>query len=205
MTIPADVTSIILAGGKNLRLGRIKALERIKGKSLIERVFEKVSILSSRVIVVMSRETFEIPIPGDVTVVEDIYPERGPLGGIYTGLKASGAESNLVVACDMPFLNLELLRYLISFAGEYDAVVPRLDKGMIEPLHAVYAKRCLEIIEHRLGQNKLSVHGFLDNVNVKYIPLEESRRLDPELLTFFNINYQSDIDRAVLMAEEKQA
>lgn len=202
MTIPADVTSIILAGGKNLRLGRIKALERIKGKSLIERVFDKVSMLSHRVIVVMSRETFEVPILDDVTIVEDIYPEKGPLGGIYTGLKASGAEHNLVVACDMPFLNLDLLRYLISFAGEYDAVVPRLDNEMIEPLHAIYAKRCQEIIENRLRHNRLSVHGFLDEVNVKYIPLEESRRLDPELLTFFNINYQSDIERAALMAEE---
>jgi molybdopterin-guanine dinucleotide biosynthesis protein A len=196
------VTSIILAGGKNLRLGRNKALEVIKGKSLFERVFDKVSLVSSEVIVVMSRQTFDLPVDGDIRTVEDIYPEKGPLGGIYTGLEASGGDYNLVVACDMPFLNVDLLRYMIEQADNFDAVVPCLEKGMIEPLHALYSKACAAIIGDRLKHEQLSVHGFLGTVNVRYISLEESRRIDPELRTFFNINYQSDADRASAVIEE---
>jgi molybdopterin-guanine dinucleotide biosynthesis protein A len=200
--MPKDVTSIILAGGKNLRLGRNKAFEVIRGKTIIDRVFERLEPISSQVVVVTSWKQFDIELDLDADVIADIYPEMGPLGGIYTGLTASTSDVNIVAACDMPFINTKLIEYMVELLADYDAVVPRLVNKMIEPLHAVYSKNCLSRIDARLGAKKLSIHAFLDEVNVRYLEEKESRRIDPEHISFFNINYQTDLDKAVRMAEE---
>ncbi len=197
-----EITSIILAGGKNLRLGRSKALEVINGKSLVERVIERLAPLSSRILVVTSGEQFELPGNHPAEIFEDVYPERGPIGGLYTGLMASKSQTNIVVACDMPFLNTELLSYMVGLSSDFDAVVPRVEKGMIEPLHAVYSSNCLSTIGKQMENNHLSIHAFLDKVHVRYIERTESEKLDPQLLSFFNINYQSDLDRAIDLAEK---
>ncbi|UCC16439.1 MAG: molybdenum cofactor guanylyltransferase, partial [Dehalococcoidales bacterium] len=103
-----EVTSIILAGGKNLRLGRNKAFEVIRGKTVIDRVFERLEPISSQIVVVTSWTQFDIELNLNVDVVADIYPDMGPLGGIYTGLMASTSDVNIITACDMPFLNTGL-------------------------------------------------------------------------------------------------
>ncbi len=193
-------TSIILAGGKNLRLGKSKALETVGGKSLIERVIERLRPLTNRILVVTSREQLDLPNAFEVEVLEDIYPDKGPLGGIYAGLLASESSHSIVVACDMPFLNTELLRYMLGLSRGFDAVVPRLEEGMIEPLHAIYSKSCLGNMETQLESSKLGVNSFLKTVRVRYVERAESQRLDPHLLSFFNINYQSDLDRAIALA-----
>ncbi len=200
--MPKKVTSIILAGGKNLRLGRNKAFEIIGGKTIIERVFERLEPVSSQIVVVTSWAEFDVELNFDVEVVADIYPDLGPLAGIYTGLTASISDINIVTACDMPFLNTGLLEYMTEILADYDAVVPRLSNEMIEPLHAVYAKSCLPRIDERLAAKKLSIHTFLDEMDVRYLEEEESRKYDPELISFFNINYQKDLDKALRIAEE---
>jgi molybdopterin-guanine dinucleotide biosynthesis protein A len=192
-----EITSIILAGGKNLRLGRSKALEVINGKSLVERVLDRLQPLSSQILVVTSRERFDLPGNYRAEMLADVYPDRGPLGGLYTGLTASHSPTNIVVACDMPFLNTELLNYMVGLSGDFDAVVPRVEKGMIEPLHAVYSRDCVSTIGKQMENNHLSIHAFLDKVRVRYMERTESEKLDPQLLSFFNINYQSDLDRAI--------
>lgn len=194
------VTAIILAGGKNIRLGRNKTLEIIGGRSLIERVLIKLKPLSNQILVVTSKELFELPVVYNAEILMDAYPDKGPLGGIYTGLLASQSSYNIVVACDMPFLNTELLSYMLGLSGKFDAVVPRLEERMIEPLHAVYSRSCLNKIEKRLDGNQLQVHSFLNTVNVRYVEREESQKFDPQLFSFFNINNQSDLDRAIILA-----
>ena len=196
------VTSIVLAGGKNLRLGRNKALEIIGGKSLIERVAERLEPITNQLVIVTSKEQAHLPFIHGAEVVADIYPGKGPLGGIYTGLMVSPSEQNIVVACDMPFLNTELLRHMIELSPGYDAVVPRLGKGMMEPLHSVYSKSCLPTIRMRLDNNQLGVFSFIKQIRVRYIEEVECQRFDPQLLTFFNINRQSDLDRAIDIAAE---
>jgi molybdopterin-guanine dinucleotide biosynthesis protein A len=198
------VTSIILAGGKNLRLGRNKALETLDGKSLIEHVIERVEPLSERILIVTSREKFDLPVSVKAEMLADLYPDKGPLGGIYTGLAASRSLYNIVVACDMPFLNTELLNYMLGLSRDYDAVVPRLEEGMIEPLHSIYSRGCLDNMQKRLESNELKVHSFLKTVRVRYIERDESQKLDPELLSFFNINHQSDIERAISLAKKNR-
>ncbi|MFC2038553.1 molybdenum cofactor guanylyltransferase [Chloroflexota bacterium] len=197
------VTSIILAGGKNRRLGRNKALEVFEGTTLIERVVKRLSPLSGQTLVITAMKREDLPPLDGVELVPDIKAGLGPLGGIYSGLVASSLPYSIVVACDMPFLNTELLRHMIELIGDYDAVVPRLENGMVEPLHAVYARKSLEVLKSQLDDNSLKVHVLLEKLNVRYLEREESSRIDPRLLSFFNINRQSDLDQAVSLAENE--
>lgn len=199
------VTGIILAGGKNLRLGRTKATEIIGGKSLVERVIERLRPLASQILLVTSAERPDFPGAGDMEFLTDLYPGYGPLGGIYTGLVAARSPNSIVVACDMPFLNTKLLGFMVEQADDFDAVVPRLDGGMIEPLHAVYSQSCLDKMKERLEREQLSVGSFVKALRVRYIEPAESRKLDPKLLSFFNINYPADLERAIALEAEENS
>jgi len=193
------VTAIILAGGKNQRLGKAKATQIIGGKSIVERVIERLKPLASQILIVTAAGQTDLllRLKDDADFLTDLFPGYGPLGGIYTGLAASHNSHSIAVACDMPFLNTKLLGYMVEQAGDFDVVVPRLDGGMIEPLHAVYSRNCLEKIKTRLENKQLSVESFVKTLNVRYIEQAESQRLDPKLLSFFNINYQADLEKAI--------
>jgi len=191
------IALIVLAGGKNLRLGRSKALETIGGESLIECVIERVRPLASQILIVTSQEQSDLSVVCKAEILVDLYPGKGPLGGIYTGLLASQSSHNIVVACDMPFLNTGLLRYMVELSRDFDAVVPRLGEGMVEPLHAIYSKNCLSSIKTQLECNQLEVNSFLNKVRVRFVERAECQRLDPQLLSFFNINCQADLDQAI--------
>lgn len=193
------VTSVILAGGLNKRFGQNKALMTIGGQSMIERVIERLTPLTKRFLVVTGPDLPDLPLAGRAEVIPDLYPGLGPLGGIYTGLEASESPLNILVACDMPFLNTELLNYMLGLSPEVDAVIPQLENGMVEPLHAIYSRSCLPKMKELLDSHQLGVGPFLDNVRVRYVLPGESRKLDPELLSFFNINYPSDLDRAIAL------
>jgi molybdopterin-guanine dinucleotide biosynthesis protein A len=197
-----EVTSIVLAGGKNLRLGRSKALETIGGKSLIECVVERLRQLTGQILVVTSQGQPDLPVAGKTEILVDLYPDKGPLGGIYTGLLASQSSHSIVVACDMPFLNIELLRHMIELSPDFDVVVPRLGEGMVEPLHAIYSKSCLDNMKTQLERSQLRVNYLLNKVRVRYVERAECQKLDPQLLSFFNINSQSDLDKAIALASE---
>ncbi len=196
-----EVTSIILAGGKNLRFGRLKPLETIGGKNLIECVAERLRPLTNQILIVTSQEQFDLPLTYQAEILADLYPGKGPLGGMYTGLLAAQSSHSIVVACDMPFLSTELLRYMVELSCDFDAVVPRLGEAMVEPLHAIYSKSCLTNMKTRLEHNQLGVLTFLSTVRVRYLERAECQRLDSQLLSFFNINYQSDLDQAIALAE----
>jgi molybdopterin-guanine dinucleotide biosynthesis protein A len=142
---------------------------------------------------------------GEIEFVTDLYPDYGPLGGLYTGLAAAQASHIIAVACDMPFLNTKLLGYMLDLSGDFDAVVPRLDEGMIEPLHAVYSQSCLEKMKERLERKQLSVGSFVKALRVRYIDQTESQQLDPKLLSFFNINYPADLERAIALEAEENS
>ncbi len=196
------VTSIVLAGGKNLRLGKYKALEVIGGKSLIERVIERLRPLTNRILIVTSQEQSDLPVADRAEILVDLYPGKGPLGGMYTGLLSSQSSRSIVVACDMLFLNTELLRYMIELSRDFDVVVPRLGEEMVEPLHAIYSKNCLGNMKTQLERKQLRVNSFFNSVRVRYVERAECQKLDPQLLSFFNINYQSDLDRAIALTKE---
>lgn len=196
-----DVGCIVLAGGKSLRLGRDKVLVTIGGQSLLQRVVSHLSTICHEVIIVSAsaRELPELAGAAGLRQVVDIFPGRGPLGGIYTGLKTSGHRHNLVVASDMPFLNEALLKYMVAQAEGFDAVIPKVGE-YVEPLHAVYSTECLSPMEDMIRQDRLSVHRLLGMVRVRYVTAEEIDRFDPAHLSFFNINTRADMDRARRLA-----
>jgi molybdopterin-guanine dinucleotide biosynthesis protein A len=201
-----DLSCVVLAGGRGSRLGRDKAKIIVGRKSLFQRVLDSISFLDSEVIVVTSEEEscpWLASYPGH-KVVTDIYTSRGPLGGIFTGLTVSRSLYNLVIACDMPFLNQALLSYMLEIAAGFDLVMPRLG-NMVEPLHAVYSKDCLVPIEQMIKQDELSINRLLDLVNVRYVDSEEISRFDPEHLSFFNVNTEAELEtaRALVSRGEK--
>jgi len=192
-----DIGSIVLAGGRGLRLGYEKTLETVGDKSLIQWVVCSLGFLNSDIIIVTAAKQFFPQFVGcpKLKMVTDTYPGKGPLGGIYTGLAASESFYNLVVACDMPFLNQALLNYMIQNSTGFDLVVPRLG-NMVEPLHAVYSKSCLAPIECLLKQGNLKIHELFTLVKVRYVETAEINRFDPEHLSFFNVNTETDLETA---------
>ena len=197
------VTGIVLAGGMSRRLGRDKAVETIGGQALISRVLDGLSQVADELVVVVNNHerAEELPLPDSVVAAVDIYPDTGSLGGIFTGLSASGNEWGIVVACDMPFLNLELLGYLLSLRNSHDLVVPVIEHRP-EPTHAAYSKVCLPAMETRLRANDLKIAKFFDDVRAKYVSQRHVEEFDPSKLSFFNINTEEDLTRARMLAGE---
>ncbi len=197
-----DIGCIVLAGGKGVRLGRDKTRETVGDRSLLQRVVTSISFLNSEIIIVIGdkqplQQSISYP---RLKIATDIYPGKGSLGGIYTGLVASNSFHNLVVACDMPFLNRALLEYMIELAVDYDVVVPRTGDS-VEPLHAVYSQNCMAHMENLLKRGGLKIIEFYPEVKVRYIEVEEIDRFDPEHLSFFNINVEADLEIARELAK----
>ncbi|MCI0842026.1 MAG: molybdenum cofactor guanylyltransferase, partial [Chloroflexi bacterium] len=201
-----NASGIVLAGGRSRRLGRAKALEPFQGEPLIRRVIDRLSRITDDLVFVVNdhEQASALPISSrdtDLTyeIVIDKYPDGGSLGGIYTGLLAANSQWAFVVACDMPFLNVELMRHMLSMRDGQDVVVPRTD-GYPEPTHALYNKSCLPFIEKRLKRDDLKIARFFDEIRVRFLEEAEVRGLDGDLLSFFNVNTQADLDRALTLA-----
>jgi molybdopterin-guanine dinucleotide biosynthesis protein A len=192
------MTSIVLAGGKGRRLGKNKLLEVVGGRPLLQRVVDSLSPISERILVVSAQGQEQPAVEARqarVDCIQDVYPGKGVLGGLYTGLSTSDSEHSLVVAGDMPFLNSSLVQYLVSAAPAFDVVMPRLN-GLIQPLHAIYSRDCLPPIQEQLERNQLQIRVILDKVRVRYIEEAEIERFDPSHLSFFNINTPGDLEEA---------
>jgi molybdopterin-guanine dinucleotide biosynthesis protein A len=186
-------SAVVLAGGRSSRLGQDKAFLRINGQFLIETILEKLAQLSDEVIVVADDiEKYE---QFEAVVVGDVFPGQGALGGIYSGLRAATRGRSLVVACDMPFLNLSLLSYMQGLAPQYDVVIPRMGR-LTEAVHAIYSYNCLPFIEEQLQAGDLRIISFFPQVRVRYVDCDEMDTFDPKHLSFFNINSQADLDKA---------
>lgn len=195
-----SISGILLAGGESRRMGRVnKALLRVRGRTIIERSAEILQQLFPEVLVITnSPDDFSflgLPMYGD------IYPGRGSLGGLYTGLTHCAGQWGFLVACDMPFLNGTVIEYLTNLRGEADVVIPRLTDGL-EPLHAVYAKECLPYIRDLLASGDLKIIDFLKKVRVREVSEEELFPYDSEFRFIMNVNTPKDLEQAQLIAQE---
>jgi molybdopterin-guanine dinucleotide biosynthesis protein A len=199
-----DISCILLAGGKSLRLGHDKVLEDVGNKSLLEQVMSRIDSLGREIIIVTTEERTlsHLASRSKWRTVSDIIPGKGSLGGVYTGLVTSDSFYNLVVACDMPFLNQSLLHYMIQVSDGFDFVLPRVNDHF-EPLHAVYSKNCVAPIESMLKQGRIVITDLFDFVKVRYIEAEEIDRFDPKHLSFFNINTKGDLELARKIVREE--
>lgn len=187
-------SAIILAGGKSSRMGRDKALIEIFGEPLVARVARVISPLFESLIVVANGD-LEAVLP-DAAIVKDIFPEKGPLGGIHAGLTASRSEENFVVACDMPFVSPAVIQTIRTLRGSSDVCLPETEKGL-EPLCAVYSKSCLPQIERALRSNRRRVTAFFSEVDVRIVKREELEGLDGVDLAFLNVNTREDLEAAL--------
>ena len=194
------ISCIVLAGGGGKRLGTDKAFLEIGGQVLIEGIVEKMARIGDEVIIVTNSPHRYDRL--EARLVGDVYPGKGALGGIYSGLKAARSPHSLVVACDMPFLDLRLLRYMILLSSGQDVVIPRVE-GLTEPLHAIYSKRCLQPIERVLAAGSLKIIDFFPEVRVRYVEKQEIELFDPKHLSFFNINTPADLEKARSLARRK--
>src|SRR3990167_7393360 len=141
------ITAIILAGGKSSRMGFDKAFLRIRHRPIIADILDKLKNIFDEILIVISpsRAFGYSANSTDLRVVSDVFPEKGPLGGIYTGLLNSKTKYNFVAACDMPFLNAALIRYLVEHKGDYDIIIPKMGKEF-HPLFGIYSKNCIGVI-----------------------------------------------------------
>ncbi len=187
------VSAVVVAGGKSERLGQDKSLIRLGNERLLKRVISTLQGLSDDVLLAANdRDKFQ---DLSVRVVPDLWPQAGPLGGIHSGLRSMRYERGIFVACDMPFLNPALLRYMILLSPGFDVVIPRIGCN-VEPLHAIYSKACAQPIADLLEQHGRRVVGFLTDVRVRYVHEAEINAFDPEHISFFNINTTQDLAEA---------
>jgi molybdenum cofactor guanylyltransferase len=196
------ISCIILAGGKSVRYGHDKILEKINNTSLLDHVISQLEPLSKDIIIVTANERAFTHLADrkNIRIVNDIIPGMGSLGGVYTGLVESKTHQNLVVAADMPFLNKGLLQYMINVADGHDFTLPHIN-NWYEPLHAIYSKNCIAPAKAIFDQGKRVIVELFKYVNVRYIEAEEIDRYDPQHLSFFNINTQQDMERALKIME----
>jgi molybdopterin-guanine dinucleotide biosynthesis protein A len=170
-------------------MGQDKAFLEVGGRPAVERVIQSVARVSDDLFIVTnSPEKYRHLAQ---RMVGDVFPGKGALGGIYTAIHAARYPHCLVVACDMPFLNPDLLAYLIELSPGFDVVIP-LVKEFPETMHAVYANACLEPIRRRLAAGRLKIIGFFEDVRVLSVPREDVARFDPEFRSFMNMNTPAD-------------
>lgn len=180
-----NISVAILAGGQSRRMGTDKSLLKLNEKPLLAHVVERLTPLALPIMLVTNtpqhHAAFGLP------MVSDVYPQRGSLGGLYTALHYSPAEYTLCVACDMPFLNVDLLRYLLTLCGDADAVVPHIN-GAYESLHAVYRRTSATLMQQQIEQQQLRIQHLYAHLRIRAVTADEVARFDPDYHSFTNLN-----------------
>ena len=186
-----NCTGVILAGGENRRMPVPKAFIKVKGKKIIERSLSIMKSLFREVFIVTDRPADYVHL--GVPMLGDAYDIRGPMTGILTSLICSSNSWIFAIACDMPFINEELIRYGASQRDGYEAVTPLLD-GMTEPLFSFYSRRLIPGMEKSLLSGDTGLKDFLNTKRVKYLREKEIRKIDPETSSFINFNTPEDLE-----------
>ncbi|WP_406541203.1 molybdenum cofactor guanylyltransferase [Clostridium ljungdahlii] len=186
-------TAVILCGGKSSRMGFDKSKIKIGDKFLVEITAEKLeNIFDEVVFVAENKYKF-----GNIkyTVLEDLKKEYGPAGGIFTGLNYSSSPYTFFIACDMPFVNLEYIKYMMNFTKEKKFHVIMAHNGKdIEPLYSFYSKDIVPYFKWGIDSGRLSIRKIIEGTNIKYIPETIKEKYDNSLSMFTNFNYKSDLD-----------
>ncbi len=186
----------MLAGGNSRRLQMNKPFISVGKSTLIEAIVEVLKDIFEPVMVVTSEKNharLTSLFGKQALIVKDAVSDRGPIGGLFTGLSSVEPNSAFVTACDMPMLNRELIKYMQGELKHYDAVIPEPSDNHFELLHAIYASGCLTVFERHIETDRLSLHSTLPELNVRYLRSDEIKRYDPHLRSFTNINTRDDL------------
>ncbi len=171
-------------------MGEDKAFLQIEGVPIITRIYNLFKELFQEVIIVTNQREFSNKF--DSKIYQDLIPEKGALGGLYTGIFFSSFQYSFCVACDMPFLKKSLVEHLIKNIQDNDVVVPRTRDG-IQPLHAIYSKNCIPPIERIIREGKYRITDMYKMVRVKIVEEDEFLSLDPFRESFINVNTPEEL------------
>lgn len=187
-----DITGVLLAGGQSSRFGSNKALALLQGKPLIKHAADTLAaIFNDCLLVTNTPEQYDFL---NMPMIKDLYQGMGPLAGIHAALLHIITPRAFVVACDMPNLSPELIRYLCSInenEQEYDVIIPWLAKGQ-EPLFGIYHKKSAAVIESYLRQKDCQIIRALENLQVRRVSEQEILAITKDLTCFKNINRPAD-------------
>jgi molybdopterin-guanine dinucleotide biosynthesis protein A len=189
-----DITALILAGGRSLRMGVDKAFIEVDGVTLIERVHGVLKPLFAEVLTAAgTADTKRGPFPG--RVVYDETPDQGPLGGLVSGLKAAKTPWLFMVACDMPYLDPRVIEGVVSERRDgLLAVVPE-SKGGLESCHALYARAALPVIEQAMAAGERAPYRLFEKLNARIVAKAAIAAIDPTFRALSNLNTPDDLKR----------
>ena len=191
-----EVSGVVLAGGKSKRMGMDKRHLSVHGKPLLDRVTSVLLELFPEVLLVLAEE--DISRQDDrMRIVTDLIPDCAAVGGLYTGLYHSRYPRVFVVACDMPFINPAVIELFLQKIDSTDIIMAQLVTGL-QPLHGLYSKQCLPILKEMIDARDLRLQNIVDKqgLTVHRVPETEIKRLDPQLLSFLNLNSPADLELA---------
>ena len=181
-------------------MGRDKAFVKLAGKPLIQHVIERSRNLGQTETILIANQPERYQHLG-LPVFSDVCPNKGSLGGIYTALTYAQNPHTLVIACDMPFIKTELLRFMIAqISDDIDIVVPRVG-GYPQGLHAIYSQSCRQPIQEQLAANRLKVIRFYDRMRVRYLDEADYAPYDVDGRSFVNLNTPEELQQARMLLE----
>jgi len=201
-------SAVILAGGAGRRIGGDKAAMEFLGRTMIERVVDRVRNVALDVVVVVrdepQRRRIQRLVP-DVSIVCDPVSGYGPVAGLAAGMEAARGDWSLAAGCDLPFICPEVFDVLFRLAEGHDAAVPKREDGVLEPLHAVYRSGPMaEACRRAMVGGERRIVAPLETLRVNQVPVDRLRSADLRLLSFFNVNTKEDLREARQVWEASQ-
>jgi molybdenum cofactor guanylyltransferase len=188
-----DVTIAILAGGRSRRMGRNKSFVSVQGKPMIEHILESLTPLNVPKIIITNSaydyRQYHLPL------FADVIPDQGALGGIYTALYHSATPYALCVACDMPFLNIQVIQHILSLRETHDAVAVCIN-NVWQPFPAVYHKNLAPSLREAIDSRRLQMQKILNQMAIYPVVPEDIQHIDPDLRSFTNINTPTELEIA---------
>ena len=192
-----QISGIIMAGGRSSRMKFNKAFAQVGGKPVIQMIIEKFKPLFQEIIIISNEPqlftSFGLPI------YQDIYPYLGPVGGIHSALVNASNDQMFILGCDMPFMNMQLIEYMLSKISDYDSVVPEID-SYLQPLAAVYNRTCLPVFTECLEHDKLKLTLIFSELNALVLKEDELQRFGSVREMFFNVNDPNALAQAQKIA-----
>jgi len=190
-----DVTGVLLAGGKSQRMGEDKRYLRVGEQTLLQRSLAVLRMVFQDLIVVIAQDSPTLTV--DAPVLRDLVPDCGSLGGLYTGLRQAKSPYVFVVACDMPFLNPSSIRYFTGLKGGMDVVMAKF-RNDLQPMHALYSRQCLPVIEGMIEIHSLKIQELTTSPSLRTRIVTEAdlHQIDPEGWSFLNVNTPADLEIA---------
>ncbi len=190
-------SGVILAGGRSSRMKFNKAFAEISGKPVINIIADKFAELFDETIIISNEpELFEHL---GLAVYTDVYPRMGPVSGIHSGLYHARYNRVFVLGCDVPFINMQLVEYMIANLGDYDSIVPEID-SYLQPLAAVYNRKCLPVLTACLQENRVKLIRIFEELNALVLGRDELEKFGIVEEIFLNVNDIEALNLATIIA-----